>query len=141
MTKVKRNPEDIGTRENSQYQVRFEMRKQDDKVVVWPQYLDSELTRNEGRRIPKNLAAPDIDIRILAKAAESIGFEYEIEPEKRYPRTPTRKTGYVLLENEQGHSKKRLLLMLAKGVRRIVAQREAARQRAQKKGAKRKRRR
>lgn len=127
--------------DNFEAQVRFEMRKQNDKVVVWPQYLDSELTRNEGRRIPKNLAAPDIDVRILEKAAENIGLECEIEPEKRYPRTPTRKSGYILLENEKGHNKKRLLLMLAKGVRRIVAQREAARKKSQRKGSKRTRRR
>lgn len=117
------------------------MKQRNDKVIVWPQYLDSELTRREGRRIPKNLAAPDVDVRVLEKAAENIGLECEIEPDKKYPRTPTRKSGYILLDNEQGHNKKRVLLMLAKGVRRIIAQREAAVKRSRKKGTKGKRRR
>ncbi len=117
------------------------MKQRNGKVIVWPQYLDSELTRREGRRIPKNLAAPDVDVRVLEKAAENIGLEYEIEPAKKYPRTPTGKSGYIVLNNEQGHNKKRVLLMLAKGVRRIVAQREMARKRAQKRGTKGKRRR
>ena len=34
--------------------------------------------------------------------------------------------GYIVLANPQGHKKNRVLLVLAKGVRRIVTKREAA---------------
>ncbi|MBD3405437.1 MAG: signal recognition particle protein Srp19 [Candidatus Lokiarchaeota archaeon] len=118
------------------------MRKKKDAIIIWPAYLDSKLSRSEGRRIPSNLAAPDINIGILRKAAEAAEFDFEIEPEKRYPRSWYHRPGYLILQNPEGHKKKRLLLMLAKSLRRVVAQREAKRkQETKKRKGKRKRRR
>ena len=111
------------------------MRPHKGRVIVWPAYLDSELPRSKGRRIPSNLAAPNVTVDILRAAAVSAGFEVEVEPNKRYPRNWTGNPGYVVVDNPSGHKKKRLLLMLAKGVRRLVAQREAARLAAEKKGS------
>jgi signal recognition particle subunit SRP19 len=115
------------------------MRKRDGMVIVWPAYLDSNLSRAQGRKVPKNLGAPEVSVEILQKAAESAGFEYELESDKKYPRDWSRASGYLVLGNPEGHKKKRLLLMLAKGVRRIVAQRDSAKQAAEKKKSKKKR--
>ncbi len=114
------------------------MRPHEGKVIVWPVYLDSTLSRSQGRRIPSNLAAPNVTLDILAAAARSAGLEVEPHPEKRYPRDWTRETGYIVVSNPAGHKKKRLLLVLAKGVRRLVAQREAARAAAEKRSKKKK---
>ena len=83
-------------------------------------------------------AAPDVTLKLLENAAESAGLEYEIEPEKRYPKNWTKSQGYIVIANDEGHKKKRLMLMLAKGVRRAAAQREAARVAAEKKKGKKK---
>ncbi len=115
------------------------MRKRDGMIIVWPAYLDSNLSRAQGRKIPKNLGAPQVTVEILQKAAESAGFEYELEPDKRYPRNWSNASGYLVLENPEGHKKKRLLLMLAKGVRRVVAKRDSAKKEAEKKKSKKKR--
>ncbi|MFW9863816.1 MAG: signal recognition particle subunit SRP19/SEC65 family protein [Candidatus Thorarchaeota archaeon] len=115
------------------------MRKRDGMVIVWPAYLDSNLSRAQGRRVPKNLGAPELTVETLQKAAESAGFEYELEPNKQYPRNWSSASGYLVLENPEGHKKKRLLLMLAKGVRRIVAQRESSKKEAEQKKSKKKR--
>ena len=115
------------------------MRKRDGMVIVWPAYLDSNLSRAQGRRVPKNLGAPEVTVEILQKAADSAGFEYELEQDKQYPRNWSSVSGYLVLENPEGHKKKRLLLMLAKGVRRIVAQRESAKKDAEKRKSKKKR--
>ncbi|MFX0106808.1 MAG: signal recognition particle subunit SRP19/SEC65 family protein [Candidatus Hodarchaeota archaeon] len=115
------------------------MRKRDGWLIIWPSYLDSNLTRAQGRRVPQNLGAPDVTIDMLQKAAESVGFESEVEKGKRYPRGWTGVRGYLLVENPDGHKKKRILLMLAKGVRRIAAQRESAKQAAAAKKSKKKR--
>ncbi len=114
------------------------MKPQKDKVIVWPAYLDSTLTRSKGRRIPVNLAAPGVTIDILKQAADSVGLEASVEPDKLYPRDWTRNPGYLILDNSAHHKKKRLLLMLAKGARRIVAQRQAARMAAEKRKGKKK---
>lgn len=108
------------------------MRKRDG-LIFWPAYFEKNYSREEGRKLPANLAAENVNIEILESAAESTGFEYEVEPAKRYPKSWSEKRGYIVLTNPEGHKKKRLLLMLAKGVRRAVAQRESARAQAQKK--------
>lgn len=110
------------------------MRKRDG-VIIWPAYLDSTLTRNQGRRIPKNLGAPELSFDILVEAADAISMEYTAETGKLYPRLgrEPKGSGYLVIANPQGHKKKRLLLMLAKSVRRVVAQRESKKQAAAKK--------
>ncbi|MFW9909716.1 MAG: signal recognition particle subunit SRP19/SEC65 family protein [Candidatus Thorarchaeota archaeon] len=104
------------------------MRQKKGSLIIWPAYLDSKLTRSEGRRIPVNLAAPDVTVDILKQAADIRGFESEVEHGKRYPRQGVDRGGYLIVENPEGHKKKRLLLMLAKAVRRIVADRLAKQQ-------------
>ncbi|TFG08056.1 hypothetical protein EU522_00150 [Candidatus Thorarchaeota archaeon] len=112
------------------------MRKNEDAIIVWPAYLDSNLSRAKGRKIPKNLAAPDVTLSALKEAADGAGFEYETSQEKRFPRKAGGPPGYLVLKNPDGHKKKRLLLMLAKGVRRVIAQRESAKQASSKKRTK-----
>lgn len=116
------------------------MRKHKDAIRVWPAYLDSNLSRAQGRRIPANLAAPDVTVEVLEQAATAAGLESEAETDKQYPRNWSGIGGSVILSNPEGHKKKRLLLMLAKGVRRIVAQRESEKQAAEAKKAGKKRR-
>ncbi|MHA2057495.1 MAG: signal recognition particle subunit SRP19/SEC65 family protein [Candidatus Thorarchaeota archaeon] len=116
------------------------MRKHDGMLIVWPAYFEKNFSRMQGRRIPNNLAASNVTLKILEMAAESSGFEFESEPDKQYPRGFSDKNGYLLVANPENHKKKRVLLMLAKGVRRAVAQRESARLATEKKKGKKKRR-
>lgn len=113
------------------------MRKRDG-VIFWPAYFEKSYSRNEGRRVPVHLAAENVNIEMLEAAAKYTGFEYDIESGKRFPKKWTEKRGYVVLANPEAHKKKRLMLVLAKGVRRAVAKRESARLEAQKKKGKRK---
>ena len=114
------------------------MRKREG-LIIWPAYFEKNFSRAEGRRIPRNLAAENVSIEILKEAADSTGFEFEVESEKYYPRTNSRSMrGYLMIRDTAGHKKKRILLMLAKGVRKVIAKREAARQAADKKKGKKK---
>lgn len=109
------------------------MRQRKGSLIIWPAYLDSKLSRTQGRRIPTNLGAPDVTVDMLKQAADIRNLQSDIEPGKRYPRQGVDRGGYLVLENPEGHKKKRLLLMLAKGVRRIVAERLAKQEAAEKK--------
>ena len=117
------------------------MRQKNEKVIIWPEYLDSELSRSEGRRIPKNLGAPDVDLKILKEGAALANLEAQVETGKKYPRSLENRGGYLVVENPDGHKKGRLLLMLAKGVRRAVAERIKAKKKAAKGKGRRRRRR
>lgn len=112
------------------------MREKKGRLIIWPAYLDSKLSRTEGRRIPANLGAPDVTADMLKQSAEMRNMTCEIEPGKRYPRQAVDRGGYLVIQNPEGHKKQRLLLMLAKGVRRISAERQAAKLAAEKKKAK-----
>lgn len=83
------------------------VRKHKDEVRIWPAYLDSNLSRGQGRRIPVNLAAPDVTVDVLAEAAAAAGLESEVENDKQYPRNWSGIGGSVLLSNPEGHKKKR----------------------------------
>jgi signal recognition particle subunit SRP19 len=112
------------------------MRKRDGMLIFWPAYFEKKYSRTEGRKIPANLAAENVSIQVLEYAAKAAGLEYELEPNKRHPRRWTGQRGYIAVDNPEGHKKKRLMLMLAKGVRRAVAQRESARLESAKKKSK-----
>lgn len=103
------------------------MRKRDGKLIFWPAYFEKNISRSQGRKISNNLAATDVTIDLLEDAAESAGLEYETEPDKQYPRFWSEKRGYLVVNNTESHKKKRLLLTLAKGVRRAIAKRESER--------------
>jgi signal recognition particle subunit SRP19 len=75
------------------------MRKQE-KVMIWAAYFDQARTRNEGRRVPKSLAVSSPKILEIQEAAQKIGVEFELVPEKGYSKTPWVKTGLLLVEKK-----------------------------------------
>jgi signal recognition particle subunit SRP19 len=75
------------------------MRKQE-KVMIWPAYFDQARTRNEGRRVPKNLAVDSPKILEIQEAAQKTGVEFELVPDKGYSKTPWVKTGLLLVEKK-----------------------------------------
>lgn len=55
------------------------------KIVIYPQYLDSNKTRSEGRKISLKYAVPNPKVEEIVNVAEKIGLEPFVE-EKRYCR-------------------------------------------------------
>jgi len=76
--------------------------------VIWPAYLDAELTRNEGRRVPKDLAVPDPTPEEIAKAVQQVGYDAVVERDKTYPREYEPR-GRVLVKNADDAEKSDLL--------------------------------
>lgn len=70
-------------------------------VVVWPQYINSKLTINEGRKIPKESAVPDPSVNEIAKALKKLKYDFEIEKDKSYPGKWFEKSGRVLVDSEE----------------------------------------
>jgi signal recognition particle subunit SRP19 len=92
------------------------MRKQD-KVIIWPAYLDSTKTRDEGRRVPKSLAVPSPKILEIKDAVEKLGLEYEIVSDASYPKTPWLKTGMILVKKTG--AKEQIIKKIAKQLQKI----------------------
>lgn len=86
--------------------------RQQDKIIIWPAYFDSTKTRNDGRRVAKNLAVPSPRIIEVKEAAEKLGLAHELVADVGYAKTPWLKTGMVLVKKKG--SKGQVVLLLAK---------------------------
>ncbi len=93
-----------------------------DKAIIWPAYFDSNKTRTEGRRVPKNLAVPNPKISEVTQAVERLGLKNEVNAEAGYPRTPWAKTGMLLVEKKD--VKEKIILKIAKQLLKVRSETE-----------------
>jgi len=55
------------------------------KTVLYPAYIDSTISRSEGRRIPSASAVPSPSIEEIYNAAVKLGLNPAVEKDKAYP--------------------------------------------------------
>ena len=67
-------------------------------ITLWPEYFDINLTRAQGRRLPKNLCVANPNLDFIAKGAMILDLEYEILEDMSYPKFPRAKHGCVRVE-------------------------------------------
>jgi signal recognition particle subunit SRP19 len=96
------------------------LRKQD-KVIIWPAYLDLARSREDGRRVPRSIAVASPRIAEVKEAAQKLGLACELFPEAEYPKASWLKTGMVLVEKKG--SKNQTIAMIAK---QLLTMRSAA---------------
>ena len=89
--------------------------------VIWPAYIDSELSRAEGRRVPKDLAVEEPTVEEIAKAVQQIGYDAIVERDKAYSREQWLERGRVVVRGADDSSKNDLVQAVAAYV---VAMRE-----------------
>ena len=92
-----------------------------DYHVIWTVYFDSSRSRNLGRKVSKKLAVKNPTIEDLVKAVEKLGLEFEVFPDKKYPKTWFEDScrGYVIVYKREGLSKTKLLRMISEKLREI----------------------
>ncbi|MEF8775941.1 MAG: signal recognition particle subunit SRP19 [Haloarculaceae archaeon] len=76
--------------------------------VIWPAFLDADLSRSEGRRIALDVAVPEPTVDEIAKAVQQVGYDAVIERDKTYPREYEPR-GRILVKNADDASKSDLL--------------------------------
>ncbi len=54
--------------------------------IIWPAYLDADLTRSEGRRVANELAVSEPTVDEIARAVQQVGYDAVIERGKTYSR-------------------------------------------------------
>ncbi len=74
------------------------MAKKEKPMVFYPAYFDSGRSRDEGRRVPKNLAVPSPKVEEVHQAAKSLGLQAIIDPDRSHPTTPWQKEGRLMVE-------------------------------------------
>lgn len=84
-------------------------------LVIYPEYLDASLSRNEGRKLKKELCIQNPTVDNIVYALKKLKIEYEVENTKHYPADAYRKRGRVLVKKTG--SKIETLLKIAKVLR------------------------
>lgn len=77
--------------------------------VIWPAYFDAGLSRNEGRRVPLDLAVEDPTVDEIAEAVRQVGYDAVIERDVAYPRENWDERGRVLVKDAEDAGKSDLL--------------------------------
>lgn len=80
--------------------------------VIWPAFLDSDLTRSEGRRVSVELAVSDPTVDEIASAVQQVGYDAVIERDKTYPRE-NEPRGRVLVKDADDAGKSDLVQAVA----------------------------
>ncbi|MCI4330525.1 MAG: signal recognition particle subunit SRP19/SEC65 family protein [Thermoplasmata archaeon] len=89
-----------------------------DHFYVYPAYLLKSGSRALGRRVPTEVALPEVNVDQIMAAASSLGYRVVSEPDKQYPRQFYRYSGRVKVVKKAGVSKAKFLRELAETVRR-----------------------
>lgn len=76
--------------------------------IIWPAYLDADLSRSEGRRISRELAVEDPTVEEIAKAVQQVGYDAVIERDKSYSREYESR-GRVIVKDADDATKSDLL--------------------------------
>ena len=74
--------------------------RKEGKKVLWPSYFNSHLKRSGGRRVPKDLAVENPKLPEIFMAVKSMGLEYEVDYDARYPSHWWREEGRVLVRTD-----------------------------------------
>ncbi len=69
-------------------------------ITIWPQYLNKELSINEGRKIAKEDSVKEPTINDIERALKRLGLTFELEKDKSYPGKWYEKSGRALVEWE-----------------------------------------
>lgn len=67
-------------------------------IMIWPQYLDKDLSLSEGRKVSKDIAVSKPTLSDIEKALKRMGLTYTVEKDKAYPGKWYEKSGRVLVE-------------------------------------------
>ena len=96
--------------------------KKERKKVLWPSYFNSHLKRSSGRRVPKDLAVEQPKLPEVFMAVKSMGLEYEVDYDARYPAHWWREEGRVLVRTDA--KKEALIRKVAEKIKKSREERD-----------------
>ena len=70
------------------------------KIIIYPAYFNIHYSRKQGRRVPKNLAF-EAKLETIIKAVKSLGYDFVVEENKRYPKFWWSERGRIIIETDE----------------------------------------
>ena len=87
--------------------------------VLYPEYFDRQLTKKQGRKVPKNKAVEECNLSKIAFACKHLGLEYEIQKDKRYSKNWWGSEGRIVVNPEGVTNKTELIRRVANISRKL----------------------
>lgn len=84
-----------------------------EKITIWPAYIDSDKTQNEGRKISKENAISNPKLQEINKAAKKLNLEPEIDRNKSYSKSWWENSGKVLIRLNDTLTKREALVKIS----------------------------
>jgi len=76
------------------------MLHRNEKLVIWPSYLDATKSRRDGRTVAKKHSVKQPSLNEIQSAARELGLNPVAEPNKAYPKTWWVISGRVLVDKK-----------------------------------------
>ncbi len=87
--------------------------------VIYPEYFDKKLSRNQGRKIPKNKAVEDCSLSKIAYACKYLELDFIIEKDKKYSKNWWSSEGRIIINPENVRNKTELIRRIANVARKL----------------------
>lgn len=87
------------------------------KIIVWPVYIDSERSLKEGRKISKENSVKSPKIGEISRAARKLDFNPITESDKKYPGLWYESSGRIIIEVDEGISKREALKLISEQIK------------------------
>jgi signal recognition particle subunit SRP19 len=93
--------------------------------VLWLDYFNSSITREDGRKIPLDRSVKDPKLDELIEATTALGYSPESSVVK-HPKRVSIQSGYVSVEKRSGIKKGALLMEVAKSLSNVRGKRASS---------------
>lgn len=77
------------------------MNKQENRIIIWPQYLDKDLTHSEGRKVSLEYAVKEPTVNDISRALKRLKIQHLINSEKSYPGKWYDKSGCIIADSDE----------------------------------------
>ncbi|MFO8133379.1 MAG: signal recognition particle subunit SRP19/SEC65 family protein [Thermoplasmatota archaeon] len=71
-----------------------------DRYVLWPLYFDRGVSRQQGRRVPRDMAVKNPSVDDVAAAARKLQLDPEVDADAAHPSRWWQREGRVLVEQQ-----------------------------------------
>ena len=95
------------------------------RMILWIDYFNSSLSRQNGRRVPLSRSVKDPKLDELVDASKRLGYS-PVPQEARHPLRMMAKSGYVSIEKKGNLKKAQLIDQISKTLSVVRGERTAA---------------
>ncbi|MBY9000409.1 MAG: signal recognition particle subunit SRP19/SEC65 family protein [Candidatus Heimdallarchaeota archaeon] len=87
--------------------------------VLYPEYFDKQLSRKEGRKIPRSKAVEDCNLSKIAYACKHLELTHTIQKDKHYSKNWWNSEGRIVVNPEGANNKTELIRRVANVARKL----------------------